>query len=397
MRALLKYGFVLCGSNFYTSIYTFLLTPVLSHGQTRVGLVAFQSPMNPMKYAFALVLLVLTTLCYAQTKTASKPAPHIVGLPPVAMPNAGMATDPLLVSQYIRSIFQDSKGNFWFGPIGHGPIRYDVKTLTYFSSDDFYPGAGGDLSVHAIAEDKKGQMWFGTWKGLIRYDGKTFRMYLEKDGLMNTSVSRRSILVDKQGIVWVGTGGGVFRYNHSGDNFTQFKMIPAVRIADILEDKYGDILFASSNDGIFRYDGKSVKNITDKNGLGENYAGGMLQDKSGNFWFTTSNGICRYDGKTFTELTTKDGLPSGEVWGISQEKSAGIIWITSRGSTTRYDPSLPISDPKALRIFTPKDGLNCCVQSMYQDQSGNMWWGAGSGLYRFDGEKFYQVKKSGPW
>jgi ligand-binding sensor domain-containing protein len=48
-------------------------------------------------------------------------------------------------------------------------------------------------------------------------------------------------------------------------------------------------------------------------------------------------------------------------------------------------------------VFTSADGLNCCVQSMYQDKSGNMWWGAGSGLFRFDGKRFYQVKQKGPW
>jgi ligand-binding sensor domain-containing protein len=107
-------------------------------------------------------------------------------------------------------------------------------------------------------------------------------------------------------------------------------------------------------------------------------------------------GICRYDGKTFREFTTKDGLGGSEVWGIYIEKS-GIIWITARGSTTRYDPSIPISNSKAFTVFTVEDGINCCVQSMYQDRSGNMWWGTGQGLYRFDGKRFYQVKQNGPW
>ena len=165
-----------------------------------------------------------------------------------------------------------------------------------------------------------------------------------------------------------------------------------------MEDKTGNIWFASQDNGVFRYDrtGKAIKNITEKEGLGDNYAGGMIQDKTGNFWFTMKDGICRYDGKTFTEFTTKDGLGGSEVWGIYIEQS-GIIWITARGSTTRFDPSIPISNPKAFTVFTAEDGINCCVQSMYQDRSGNMWWGAGAGLYRFDGKRFYQVKQNGPW
>jgi ligand-binding sensor domain-containing protein len=113
-------------------------------------------------------------------------------------------------------------------------------------------------------------------------------------------------------------------------------------------------------------------------------------------WFTMKNGICKYDGKTLTEYTPKDGLGGTEFWGIYIEQS-GIIWVTARGSTTRFDPSVPLPNPQAFTVFTPANGLNCCVQSMYQDKAGNMWWGAGQGLYRFDGQGFYQVKQQGPW
>jgi len=80
--------------------------------------------------------------------------------------------------------------------------------------------------------------------------------------------------------------------------------------------------------------------------------------------------------------------------GINGEKS-GIICITARGSTTRYDPS--ILNLKAFTVFTVERGLNCCVQGMYQDRAGNMWWGAGQVLYRFDGKRFYQVRQIGRW
>ena len=38
--------------------------------------------------------------------------------------------DSTLVSQYLRSIFQDSKGNMWFGSLEEGVVKYDQKTLT---------------------------------------------------------------------------------------------------------------------------------------------------------------------------------------------------------------------------------------------------------------------------
>lgn len=351
--------------------------------------------------------LMIVTACHGQEKNSSLKAPFASKPSPTVIKNfksVGLAPDfdTTLVSQYIRSIFEDSKGNLWSGTIGEGVVRYDKTTLTYFSNPDGFESK----SVFSINEDKKGNMWFGTDQGVYKYDsrlavGKRFRNYNQKDGLNHIDISRKSILVDKSGTVWVGTHGGVYQYNPLADSlgnqcFSLFPMLPPINVAGIMEDKDGNIWFASSNKGVFRYDGKTIVNFNEKQGLGENYAGGIAQDKLGNMWFTMKNGICKFDGKTFTEYTPKDGLGGTEFWGIIIEDS-GIIWITARGSTTRFDPSIPLPNPKAFRVFTPTDGLNCCVQSMFQDKSGNMWWGAGSGLYRFNGTQFYQVKQNGPW
>jgi ligand-binding sensor domain-containing protein len=346
--------------------------------------------------------LIIWASCNKQQKTntpkdfnTSKPIPTVIK----KSRSVALAPDfdTTLVSQYIRSIFQDSKGSLWFGTISEGVVRYDGKTLTYFSNADGFV----NNSVYAINEDKKGNLWFGTDAGVYKYDGKSFKNYNQKDGLSHIDITRKGILVDKQGNIWVGTHKGVFRYDPIADSkgaqsFTLFPELSTINIAGIMEDRSGNIWFASSSQGVFRYDGKTIIRIVEKEALGENYAGGIAQDKAGNMWFTMKNGICKYDGKTLTEYTAKDGLGGTEFWGIYIEKS-GIIWVTARGSTTRFDPSVPLPNPKAFTVFTPADGLNCCVQSMYQDKSGNMWWGAGSGLYRFDGTRFYQVKKIGPW
>lgn len=373
-----------------------------------------------MKYLpiYALVSVVIfCTSCSGQEKTNTqkgsntpKPSPKVIK----NFKSVGVAPDfdTTLVSQYIRSIFQDSKGNLWFGTIGEGVVRYDQKTLTYFSNPDgFY-----NQTVYAINEDREGNMWFGTDQGVYKYDprravGERFKNYNQKDGLNHVDITRKGILVDKSGTVWVGTHGGVYRYDPVADSegrksFSLFKELATVNVAGVMEDKSGNIWFASSNQGVFRYDPEqkgdnAITHIAEKELLGENYAGGIAQDQAGNMWFTMKNGICKYDpkqevGKRFTEYTSKDGLGGTEFWGIIIEQS-GIVWITARGSTTRFDPSVSLPNPKAFTVFTVADGLTCCVQSMYQDKSGNMWWGAGQGLYRFDGKRFYQVKKNGPW
>lgn len=327
--------------------------------------------------------------------TSSRPAPIVIRHSKAEALSPGL--DTTRISQYIRSIFQDSKGNMWFGTINDGVVRYNGKTLTYFSAPD---GLISN-SVFAINEDKKGTLWLGTDQGVYAFNGKTFRHYAQPDGLSPIEVSRKSILVDHLGTVWVGTKGGVFRYDPQADSagrpcFSPFQLVPQTRVAGMLEDKRGAIWIATASQGVYRYEGSAMTHFTHKESLGDNYAGGLAEDNAGAIWFTMKNGICHYDGKTWTDITANDGLGGTEFWGIYIEQS-GIIWVTARGNTTRFDPTLPLPNPKAFRVFTPADGLNCCVQSMYQDKSGAMWFGTGEGLYRFNGQQFYQVKQQGPW
>ncbi len=183
-----------------------------------------------MKYILILLqgLVFLISSCYGQVKTnASNPSPTVIkNFKAVAM---APDFDTTLVSQYIRSIFQDSKGNLWFGTLGEGVVRYDKKTLRYFANSEGFISQ----SVFAINEDKMGNMWFGTDQGVYKYDGTTFRNYNEKDGLNHVDISRKSILVDKLGRVWVGTHRGVYQYNPFADksgskSFSLFSLLGTV-------------------------------------------------------------------------------------------------------------------------------------------------------------------------
>jgi ligand-binding sensor domain-containing protein len=142
-------------------------------------------------YTLLLVGLIINS-CSGQVNTsspkertsASKPSPEVIGATPPSSLYRPPYNDTSLVGQYIRSIFQDSKGNLWFAPVGESVARYDEKTLKYYSKDDFFQGnnSGADnaISVHAITEDKNGNIWFGTERGAIKFDGKTFKSYTEK-------------------------------------------------------------------------------------------------------------------------------------------------------------------------------------------------------------------------
>lgn len=58
----------------------------------------------------------------------------------------------LLRFETVRSMLEDSKGNYWFGSWKEGVARFDGKMLTYFTVDDGL----SDNQIRSIYEDRNG-------------------------------------------------------------------------------------------------------------------------------------------------------------------------------------------------------------------------------------------------
>jgi hypothetical protein len=157
--------------------------------------------------------------------------------------------------------------------------------------------------VHTIIEDKTGKFWFGTWGFASVYDGKTFTTITNKDGKPFTKV--RSIIEDKKGNIWLGGGGGLWRYD--GTTFTQFTRNS---VGYVYKDRKGNIWTSSERDNgevwaLSRYDEKSLSNkkpavteiMSGGNGLFE-----IVEARDGSIWIGASDGVYRYDGKTVKRL-----------------------------------------------------------------------------------------------
>jgi ligand-binding sensor domain-containing protein len=69
-------------------------------------------------------------------------------------------------------------------------------------------GLAGNI-VYSIAQDDSGVFWFGTDKGVSRYDGKTWRTIGTKDGLLDENVYALALTPGAN--VWAGTKRGVVR------------------------------------------------------------------------------------------------------------------------------------------------------------------------------------------
>ena len=155
---------------------------------------------------------------------------------------------------------------------------------------------------------------------------------------------------------------------------------PNTMVRNIKKDRNGHLLIAASISGVFRYDGKSFTNLT--NEIGSRSFWDVLEDRRGNLWFaTTYSGVYYYDGKSFRNFTTQDGLASDQVTCIYEDKS-GNIWFGTGGGASRYDG-------KSFRNFTTKEGLsNNDVTSIIEDRTGKLWFGTRGNACFYDGKTF---------
>ena len=75
-----------------------------------------------------------------------------------------------------------------------------------------------DNWVHVIAIDKSGNKWFGTSKGLSKFDGHNWINFTENNGLINNYVT--SIAIDPFDNIWIGTIAGISKFD--GKNWVNF-------------------------------------------------------------------------------------------------------------------------------------------------------------------------------
>ncbi len=69
-----------------------------------------------------------------------------------------------------------------------------------------------------------------------------------------------------------------------------------------MQDKEGNLWFGTTQNGLYKYDGKSFTQFLVADGLNSNNISCILEDKDGKIWIGTVAGLCLYDGKTFTEI-----------------------------------------------------------------------------------------------
>ncbi|MBC8757659.1 diguanylate cyclase [Kordia sp. YSTF-M3] len=311
----------------------------------------------------------------------------------------------LRYTSMVRAIFEDSKGNFWFGS-EEGVCRYDGKFFTYFTEKD---GLSNN-QIRTIQEDTHGNIWFGTGNGISSYNGKEFIIHSDKN-LENSVNPQENKWKKTLGDVWVSNGedrtGGIYRFNGQNLSYLTFPVLDSNHdsfsitgpVTGISQSK-GNKVWISSYGGVLGYDGKSFIFINERSF--DYHVRSIFEDSKGNLWIGNNGiGVLYYDGTKTINFTEKMGLndkngqtggtisPKGtlnHVFSIGEDRN-GNIWFGDR------DSGAWSYNGKSLTNYTTENGLTSMfVRAIYTDKNGDLWLGMDNGaVCKFNGKSFDRI------
>ncbi len=322
--------------------------------------------------------------------------------------------DTLKFTSGIRSIFQDSKGNYWFGSLKEGVAVYNGKSFRYFTVNDGLT----DNQINSIQEDKKGIIWFNTLQGVSSYDGTKIVNHTKANlgkSQNNFSVQGNEPLQDQwmksDNDLWFEAGikEGVYKFDGHKLSFLAFPPQKAINpnnlfsVTGISKGKNNMIWFGTYA-GVFGYNGKEFKIINDET-LGLDieveplHIRSILEDSKGRLWIGNNGiGVLLREGDSIINFSDKNKLihpTSGRKGNKSlpgtlehvftiAEDSKGNIWFGDRDAGIwKYDGVKMIN-------YTKKHGLtNDNALSIFEDVKGELWFGMEDGkVYKFNGKTF---------
>jgi signal transduction histidine kinase/DNA-binding response OmpR family regulator/ligand-binding sensor domain-containing protein len=253
-------------------------------------------------------------------------------------------------------------------------------------------------TVRSIVKDKYGFMWFGTWNGLCRYDGYTFKVYRTIPGDTTSIANSRihHIYKDSAGTLWVTSFANNFsRYNYETDNFTRFKVDQLPRLIRDSTNRINSLRTLEKNAGFLQqhlgpYHLSETKEHfvfettpNTEGGINDNNVNCVYQDDHGILWLGTSTGgVNKADlkAKPFNSFSitaknkTSVNTPVRAIWA-----DAASIWLG-----TQDDGVLLIDRKTNTRKWFREELTGTNVRSLFKDSHGNVWIGDRLGLDRYD-------------
>ncbi len=301
----------------------------------------------------------------------------------------------------VKALKFDSRDNLWTATQGQGVFVFkDSIVMEHFT---FENTAGGLRSnnVFSIFIDREGVVWFGTDRGVCRYDPKSVRV--ETISPNAESNFARVLFQSSDGLIWCGTNSGLFVRSSTHKFWSEIKDFAGKTIHSIIEDSQGRMLVGTA---IGLYASQRISN-----GIGSSFLSGgrnfvrieseQFKDTSGNsiramcefrgavYLAVFGRGVERLDGmkRTLVYPVEIDDARKQQVISLYADKNERLLIGTAEAGVFIFDGK-QITTDKALEPLKDKT-----IWSIMATNESMTWFSSDKGLYALTNSRLIQVIK----
>ncbi len=272
-------------------------------------------------------------------------------------------------------------------------------------------------TINGIIQSQDGYLWFATWEGAARFDGRHFTVFGRNEIAGMPDSGMRAMYVDYDGqLLFGGSRGGMARHLNG-----QWQTLPAVGklINDIVRDRHSHLWIATEGGGLFIQtpDGR-IQQFGAEDGLPPTVIYRLLQDKNGIIWIATQQGLywinsLDKDAK-FQLVGPAQGLAVTSIFALAYAADGDLLVGTEQGAYRKEGDQFSLLHSAladvavsalmveqqqiwlgtvhsglmrlsqlGLEQLRVEDGLpNNRVLALIQDKEKSIWVGTNSGVLR---------------
>lgn len=246
--------------------------------------------------------------------------------------------------------------------------------------------------ANTVLQTGDGYVWIGSYGGLIRYDGTTFRNYSSEGAIASSSI--RMLFEDSQGRLWIGTNDqGVYLYEDG--KFTLYQNANRqefLSVRDFAEGEDGTI-YVGTTSGLAKVEGTELVAVSEKTSGMTVYS--LAVDEKGTVWACIDDGIAL--------LVSGDdyigSFDSGEYLGAplycADAMADGSLYLgTSENLIYRVTLLNENYGKDSFSFAKLNTGELSTINDIGQDAKGNVWVAALNGTGYFEGgRKWRQISE----
>jgi sensor histidine kinase YesM/ligand-binding sensor domain-containing protein len=299
-----------------------------------------------------------------------------------------------LKNAFIHGIAIDKKNNIWFGTAGGGIYKYDNKQFTNYTTGN---GLSGNI-ISGLLYDSLNRLWIGTDKGLCYEANDQIKAssFLSKDLIY-------CVFLDKKNNLWLGLKDKIARieninkYPNTKVSYFNFPLpvnITDFQMSSMCQGSNGTVYMASFLGGLFMYDGKEIKDITNLYRIKTRTVVDVTVSSNNYLFVATLDGIyiINLDNKSVEKVTEDDGLSSNLVYSLFITDNGQTLWAGTNQGANKIDlQSFFQSHVKNILSFGKTEGfkgLECNTGGLCKDSSGSVWFGTVNGLVKHNPVKY---------